>query len=109
MLHVRDVYYGKPDERHPDDRLPSLGSFISELAGAACVEPQGDGEGRLMVSEMAFDLPFELELMEDAGAWQLGAAPPTQKVETTVMPVWHRVRLRVRLDDDERGVGALES
>ncbi len=90
------------------DRLPALADFIAELAGAALEDPPGDG-GACTASEIAFDLPFELDLLEEQGVWQLDAAPPTQKLETTLMPVWHRVRIRVSLDDGRSGISAVES
>jgi hypothetical protein len=103
------------------DRLPSLAEFLGELVGAAQVEPElGDVFGSpdaaqrnpgfgLAVSEIKADLPFELDLIEEQGAWQLDAAPPTQKIETSVMPVLHRLRIRVVLDDGERGLDTVES
>lgn len=98
-----------PYEIDPTDRLPTLGEFFGELAGAACAEPARSPDGVLFVREIALDLPFELDLLEESGAWQLDASPPTQKIETTIMPVWHRVRIRVRVDDGERGLESVES
>jgi hypothetical protein len=91
------------------DRLPSLAEFLGEVASAAGVEPEGAGAEQLAVSEIKVDLPFELDLVQSDGAWQLDAAPPTQWIETTVMPVWHRIRLRVTLDDGERSLDTVES
>jgi hypothetical protein len=98
-----------PYEIDPADRLPSLGTFLGELAGAACAEPAESGDTFLFVSEIGLALPFELDLLEEGGMWQLDASPPTQKIETTIMPVWHRVRIRVRVDDGERGLDPVES
>ncbi len=91
------------------DRLPSLADFLGELVGAACAEPEVEGDVSMIVSEIKVDLPIELNLMQEQGAWQLDAAPPTQKIETTVMPVWHRVRLRVSVDNGERSLDPVES
>lgn len=89
-------------------RLPTLGSLISELAGAASVIPESAGEV-LLVREIALDLPVEIELADENGEWRIEAAPPTQLIETTVLPVWHRVQLRVSLDDGERSRESLEA
>lgn len=91
------------------DRLPALADFLGELASAASVEPETAGEEMLAVSEIKVDLPIELNLIQDNGAWQLDAAPPTQLVETSVMPVLHRVRMTVSLDNGERGLYTVES
>lgn len=91
------------------DRLPGLSEFLAELAGAVIVDPDSEAEGTISVSEIKIDLPIELNLLEELGAWQLDAAPPTQKVETTVMPVWHRVRLTVTVNNGERDLEPVES
>ncbi len=83
----------------PSDRLPRLAEFLGELASAASVDADSPFEETTQVSEIKVDLPIELNLFQERGGWQLDASPPTQKVETTVMPVWHRVKLRVTLDD----------
>jgi len=97
-------------EIHPEDRLPSLAEFVGELAGAASVDADVALEQEaVFVSEIKIDLPFELNLLEESGAWQLDAAPPTQKIETTVMPVWHRLRVTVAANDGERNVESVEA
>lgn len=99
------------NEREIDlsDRLPGLSEFLAELAGAVVVDADSRAEETMWVSEIKIDLPIELNLLEELGAWQLDAAPPTQKVETTVMPVWHRVRLRVTVNHGERDLESVES
>jgi len=95
-------------EIDPSDRLPTLAGFLSELATAASVDADSPGEESILVSEIKVDLPIELNLLQEQGVWQLDASPPSQKTETTVMPVWHRVRLRVTLDG-ERNLEPVES
>lgn len=91
------------------DRLPSLADFLGELVGAVSVEPEAGGEVMFAVGEIKADMPFELDVLQEQGVWQLDAAPPTQKIETTVMPVFHRLRIRVSLDDGERSLDPVES
>ena len=100
-----------PREIDPEDRLPSLAEFLGELAGAVSPDDDVDvaEQEAVFVSEIKLDLPFELDLLEESGAWQLDAAPPTQKIETTVMPVWHRVRLTVAVNDGERDIESVEA
>lgn len=98
-----------PYEIDESDRLPPLSEFLAELAGVASVDADSEIEEAVSISEINFDLPFEMNLLEESGTWQLDAAPPTQKVETTVMPVWHRVRLRVTVDNGERSFEPVES
>lgn len=100
-----------PHEIDPADRLPSIAEFLGELAGAVSADDDVDvaEQEAVFVSEIKLDLPFELNLLEESGAWQLDAAPPTQKIETTVMPVWHRVRLTVAVNDGERDIESVEA
>ena len=45
------------------------------------------------------DTPIEVDaVVADDGAVTLTSAPPTQHVETTYMPVFHRVRMTVAVD-----------
>jgi hypothetical protein len=90
------------------DGLPSLSDFLGELASAVNVDPEMIGE-QTIVSEIKVDLPFELHVSQELTKWQLDAAPPTQIIETTVMPVWHRMRMTVSLNDGRRGLEAVES
>lgn len=80
-----------------DTALPRLSSFVLELAGV------GDAarRGAAAVTELALDLPVELDVwpLPDGGV-HLGASTPTQHVTTTVMPVLHRLVLRIAAEDD---------
>jgi 2,3-bisphosphoglycerate-dependent phosphoglycerate mutase len=52
------------------------------------------------------DLPIELDVgVTDEGTVALAGAPPTQHVETTYMPVFHRISLSIRADEDLDGDG----
>ena len=53
------------------------------------------------VEEIKVDLPIELDAAAyEDGRVELVSAPPTQHVETTFMPVFHRLRLTVAPDGD---------
>ena len=75
-------------------------SPLAELADlvAACADLSADPTGDLSVTEVVVELPVELGVRADAdGLVELVAAPPRQAMETTVMPVLHRIRLRVEV------------
>lgn len=88
--------------------LPTLGTLVGELAGAASVFPEAAGEA-LLVSELVLDLPVEIEMTDEGGQWRIEATPPTQLVDTSVLPVWHRMQLRVSLDNGERSLEPVEA
>ncbi len=95
---------------HVEDRLPSLAEFVGELAAAASVDHDASIDAEMFyVDSIQLELPFELDLVQENGVWQIDAAPPTQIVDTTVMPVLHRVRMTVSLDDGERSIDSVES
>lgn len=53
------------------------------------------------VSRIKLDLPFEVGIRTaDSGDVALGCAPPTQKIETGIMPVFHRLRITLEPNDD---------
>ncbi len=55
---------------------------------------------RMLLEEATVDTPIELDAsVDEQGRVVLASAPPTQHVETTWMPVFHRLRLRVTADE----------
>jgi hypothetical protein len=73
--------------------LPRLSDF---LAGMLALDAGAGHDGAVHVTALDVDLPVELELGGGDGTpVTLGAAPPTQHVVTTVMPVFHRLRLGI--------------
>ena len=81
---------------HPFDEalLPfweMVGDFVSGSGRGV-----GGESGELRTEEVLLDLPVELELrVAEDGSVRIGGAPPTQRIRTSVMPVFHRMRLRV--------------
>ena len=56
------------------------------------------------MSSIELDLPLELDVESDDAAGlvhAVRASPPTQHVRTTVMPVFHRLRVRVVAEGEE--------
>ena len=82
----------------PDEfRLPLLSDFVTAMVD---IDRVGDVVSEMHVDELTFDLPVELDpWYEGEAVSALGASPPTQIVATTVMPVFHR--LRVTLGEGE--------
>ena len=87
---------------HPDDRLPSLAQLVISLAEAAVLAGAGPEPG-LFLSDLRLELPLELDLLDVGGRVVLDAAPPLQRTETTVMPVWHQVAVHIEADHGDSG------
>jgi hypothetical protein len=65
---------------------PDADELVSEVADA----------GRMRIERVTLDLPVEIEVVVDAtGDVCLGSSPPTQHIATTIMPVLHRLRMRI--------------
>jgi len=56
----------------------------------------------MTIEQVTVDMPVELKInVNKDGTVNLNASPPTQLVKTTVMPVFHQLKLRVVRDDGE--------
>ena len=81
------------DGLHP---LPALGRFMADLLS---LDPDNDGGH---VSALTITMPVELDVLALGNqVVALGAAPPTQHIATTVLPVFHDLRLTLMADATE--------
>jgi hypothetical protein len=74
----------------------SWDSTLSELAElvAACAQVDNPTYGSLNVENVCIETPLELSAVTSAeGTVTLGVAPPRQAIQTSIMPVLHRIRL----------------
>jgi hypothetical protein len=56
----------------------------------------------MTLEQVTVDMPIELKVaVNPDGTVKLTGSPPTQLVSTTIMPVFHHMRLRVVREDDE--------
>lgn len=84
---------GAPDA-WDDGALAPFGDFAADLAVFAETLEDADAGVSLAVDGMTIDLPVELEVLVDGdGRVRLGGEPPTQFTATSVMPVFHRMRI----------------
>ena len=87
-----------------DSPLEALAELVAACADVTGDPPdhgrehtRGEDEG-IHVTELVVESPLEMGILaDDQGVVELVAAPPRQSMETTVMPVLHRIRLRVVL------------
>jgi len=56
----------------------------------------------MTLEQVTVDMPIELKVaVNPDGTVKLTGSPPTQLVQTTIMPVFHHMRLRVVREDGE--------
>lgn len=78
----------------------SLGAVSEIILGLADLSDSEALNGIVRTTEVALDLPIELEVRYgDDGVLLIDIAPPTQQVETSVMPVFHRLMIQVGIED----------
>jgi hypothetical protein len=68
---------------------------LSEIEGAVGDDAWGM---KMSVDEIEIDMPLEFDIMtDDNGKIVLGGSPPTQTIETSFMPVFHRVKIGIKI------------
>jgi hypothetical protein len=79
-----------------------LPPFAEIVAALADIDEATDDEGGTMdVEEIRLALAIELEVRDaDGDAVRVTGSTPTQMTETTVMPVFHRLTMRITRESD---------
>ncbi|MBC8137112.1 MAG: hypothetical protein H8F28_14630 [Fibrella sp.] len=99
----------QPDDGY-EGPLLSFADFMNVLGdhgGVVTGVAEQDTGVRMTVTELAYDLPMELRVRTDAGGGLvLRGGPPTQRVETTIFPVLHRIRVRLARTEETLGESA---
>jgi hypothetical protein len=82
----------------PEDLLP-FGTLLELFADVEYRQEDARLGLALTVDSLSFDLPFEMDVRPDAwGRLRVDAAPPTQELETSTLPVFHRLVVRIARD-----------
>ena len=100
----------EPDDDYDGPLLPfaDFMNVLGEHDGVVTDMAEQGNVVRLTVVELAFDLPMELRVRQDeAGDLVLRSGPPTQRVETTIFPVLHRLRVRLARTEEVIGTNDL--
>ena len=96
-----------PLESHPEDLLAHeqfeeldplmpLADLIHVLTDYEKQRMNPETGQVLIVEQIKVDMPIELRVsVDDAGQVTLKGAAPTQRTETTVLPIFHQMQLRI--------------
>jgi hypothetical protein len=89
-----------PDYKLIDTALMPINEMMFALS-----EIQGEMKNEICsmsVESMLIEMPFELDIINDMeGNITLGSSPPTQKFETSFMPVFHKIKLNIEVIETE--------
>lgn len=85
-----------------DESLLHFSAFVESLTADIGGRVTDEGDiASMSVEEVLVTMPVELEINIDENAQVVvGGAPPTQRTETSVMPVFHRLTLRLVRDEE---------
>ncbi len=83
----------KANKEYFDEALVPLSSLIEGLTAGGQMKNEEFGLS-MSVEQVKLDLPIELEIVtNEDGPVIIGGAPPTQHIETSILPVFHRIKL----------------
>jgi len=82
-----------------------LPPFAELVAGLAEIDMSDDVENEGVIQEAELEeirlsLSIELEVRDDGGRTRVTGSTPTQWTETTVLPAFHRLSMRITRSDD---------
>lgn len=78
-----------------------LAEVVEQLTGWEDLLISPDSDRTMHVESIDVEMPLELRVNADeTGRVSLNASAPTQATETTVMPVFHRLKLHLTIDRD---------
>ncbi|HKK09330.1 MAG TPA: hypothetical protein VJ939_00765 [Bacteroidales bacterium] len=82
-----------------DEAFLKLSDFIQELSEHESKVEGGDYGFNMEVEEIKLGMPIQLDIVvEEDGKIALGGVPPLYYVETSVMPVFHSIKLSLGKD-----------
>lgn len=80
-----------------DEAFTSIGETIVALVNQPAVVG-GDRFGqRVSMTAIDVELPLELDVTFDGGALLIGSTPPLYGIRTSMLPSFHRLRVRASL------------
>jgi hypothetical protein len=85
-----------------NDSLMTFHELIEDLVSTemAIADPM-TGMAQI-IEQVDVEMPIELRVeVDEMGQVTLMGSPPTQRTETTILPVFHQMRLRICRDSEE--------
>lgn len=95
----------KPEETYPeiiDEAMLNFAAFFVQMTEVDGYIADAEMQTACRIEKLELSMPVQLDLhVMDDGSVRLGGSPPLYYTETTVMPVFHQLRIHVELDKQE--------
>ncbi|UII31262.1 hypothetical protein LVD17_23505 [Fulvivirga ulvae] len=90
-------YDNQPDDdQKVDEAMLELGDFVYEMSDIDGYLTSTEAEFALKMENVELDIPVQLDIrVAPDGTVQIGGSPPLYYVETTVMPVFHQMKINI--------------
>lgn len=84
-----------------DEAMLQVNEFITEMTDLEAYMLSPDQDFAMKVKSIFIDMPLQLDLhVQEDGQVKLGSSPPLYYVETTVMPVFHQIKVNIEIDHE---------
>ena len=84
-----------------DEAMLEMGDFISQMTEVDGYLFDAEWNTATMLEEVELSIPIQLDLhVDDNGSVVIGTAPPLYYVETTFMPVFHQLNVKINVTEN---------
>lgn len=95
-----------PDTQGIDEAMLDMASFLTQVTSVEGYLYDEEAETAMQLSSVELSMPVQLDLqVSDAGQVTLGGSPPLYYTETSIMPVFHQMKLTIAVDETKEDHG----
>ncbi|ELR72568.1 hypothetical protein C900_01242 [Fulvivirga imtechensis AK7] len=86
-------------DRIIDEDMLEMGDFVSEMSDIEGYLISEEEEMVMRAESVSLDFPMQLDIrVLESGEIKIGSSPPLYYVDTTIMPVFHQMKLNITVD-----------
>lgn len=79
-----------------DEAMLEIGDFVGQMSEIDGYLFSGEEQFNLYAERISLDMPVQLDIkVTDTGIVKIGSSPPLYYVETSIMPVFHQIRINM--------------
>ena len=85
--------------RQLDIGIAPISEFVEEMVNVSGDLISKEYGVQMVMENMRVSTPVEIDMvMNEQGEMLLGSIPPSQTIETSIMPVFHKIKLNISID-----------